>query len=79
MSRHPAPPPFAFSPLPVTVTSSSALLSSDAGLLPLRQLDERLGFTAQLAAAPDDPRDPRLIATPAWRCPEPACTASRRL
>jgi hypothetical protein len=37
------------------------LLSSDAGLLPIRQLDERLGFTAQLAAALDDPRDLRLI------------------
>ncbi len=62
MSIHPAPAvPLTFSSLPITVTTSSALLSSDAGLLPIRQLDERLGFTAQLAAAIDDPRDPALI------------------
>jgi Transposase DDE domain group 1 len=62
MSIHPAPAaPLTFSALPITITTSSALLSSDAGLLPIRQLDERLGFTAQLAAALDDPRDPRLI------------------
>jgi len=62
MRIHPAPAaPLTFSSLPITITASSALLSSDAGLLPIRQLDERLGFTAQLAAALDDPRDPRLI------------------
>jgi hypothetical protein len=62
MSIHPAPAaPLTFSSLPITITASSALLSSDAGLLPIRQLDERLGFTAQLAAALADPRDPRLI------------------
>jgi hypothetical protein len=62
MSIHPAPAAlFDFSPLPVTVTTSRALLSSDAGLLPLRQFDERLGFTWQLADALDDPRDPRLV------------------
>jgi hypothetical protein len=62
MSIHPAPAaPLTFSSLPITITTSSALLSSDAGLLPIRQLDERLGLTAQLAAALDDPRDPRLI------------------
>lgn len=62
MSLQPAPPPrFTFSPLPVTVTTSSAFLSSDAGLLPIRQLDERLGFSRQLADALDDPRDPDLI------------------
>ena len=63
MSIHPAPAaPLTFSALPIAITTSSALLSSDAGLLPIRQFDERLGFTAQLAAALDDPRDPRLIA-----------------
>jgi Transposase DDE domain group 1 len=63
MSIHPAPAAlFDFAPLPVTVTTSQALLSSDAGLLPLRQLDERLGFTRQLADALDDPRDQRLVA-----------------
>jgi hypothetical protein len=52
---------FTFSPLPITLTTSDALLSSDAGLLPIRQLDERLDFTRQLAAVIDDPRDPRLV------------------
>jgi Transposase DDE domain group 1 len=62
MSLHPAPPTrFTFSPLPVTVTTSSTMLSSDAGLLPIRQLDEHLGFSRQLADALDDPRDPDLI------------------
>ena len=45
---------FDFSPLPVTVTTSQSLLSSDAGLLPIRQFDERLGFSQQLAAALDE-------------------------
>jgi hypothetical protein len=31
-----------------------------AGLLPLRQFDERLGFTRAFAEALDDPRDPDL-------------------
>jgi hypothetical protein len=62
MSIQSAPPPrFTFSPRPVTVMSSSALLSSDAGLLPIRQFDEHLGFSRQLADALDDPRDPDLI------------------
>jgi hypothetical protein len=62
LSLHSAPTSrFTFSPLPVTVTTSSVLLSSDAGLLPIRQLDEQLGFSAQLADALDDPRDPDLI------------------
>src|SRR5262249_45522379 len=33
---------------------------SDAGLLPLRQFDERIGLTKQFAAVLDDPRDPEL-------------------
>lgn len=41
---------------PVVVTPVEAPLSSDAGLLPLRQLDERLGATAQFAAALTDLR-----------------------
>jgi hypothetical protein len=47
-----------FSPLPVVVETSTAPLSSDAGLLPLRQFDERIGLTQQFAAALADPRDP---------------------
>ncbi len=42
---------------PVVVEPSTAQISSDAGLLLFRQLDEQLGVTEQLAAALDDPRD----------------------
>jgi hypothetical protein len=43
---------------PVVVEPSTAQVSSDAGLLLFRQLDEQLGVTEQLAAALTDPRDP---------------------
>ena len=46
---------------PVVVEPSEGTLSSDAGLLPIRQFDEQIGLTAQLAAALNDPRDGRLI------------------
>jgi hypothetical protein len=41
---------------PVEVEISESPLSSDAGLLPIRQLDERLRFTEQFAAALQDSR-----------------------
>jgi hypothetical protein len=50
-----------FGPLPIEFEVSDAPLTSDAGLLPLRQFDERIGFTKQFAAALTDPRDPDLI------------------
>jgi len=46
--------------MPIQIEVSEAPLTSDAGLLPLRQLDERIGLTKQLAAVLDDPRDPEL-------------------
>jgi Transposase DDE domain group 1 len=46
-----------FQEVPVVVEVSTAQLSSDAGLLPFRQLDERIGFTQAFAAVLDDPRD----------------------
>src|SRR3954453_12059095 len=46
--------------LPIQIEVSDAPLTSDAGLLPLRQFDERIGLTKQLAAVLDDPRDPKL-------------------
>ena len=49
-----------FEPLPIQIEVSDAPLTSDAGLLPLRQFDERIGLTKQLAAVLDDPRDPEL-------------------
>jgi hypothetical protein len=50
-----------FEPLPIQIEVSDAPLTSDAGLLPLRQFDERIGLTKQFAAVLDDPRDPNLI------------------
>src|ERR1700728_1277348 len=50
-----------FEPLPIQIEVSDAPLTSDAGLLPLRQFDERIDLTKQFAAALDDARDPELI------------------
>src|SRR5512135_1215005 len=46
--------------LPVEIEVSPAPLSSDAGLLPVRQFDQRIRLTEQFTAALDDPRDPTL-------------------
>src|SRR5262249_13836235 len=63
MSIHPAwQQTFDFFGPPVVVEPSRAALSSDAGLLPLRQFDEQLAFTQTFAAALADPRDPDLTA-----------------
>jgi hypothetical protein len=45
---------------PLVVEPSSGQLSSDAGLLPVRQFDQRVGLTRSFADALDDPRDPDL-------------------
>lgn len=45
-----------FTSKPVVIEPSGAQVSSDAGLLPFRQLDERLGLTEQFAAALTDRR-----------------------
>jgi hypothetical protein len=45
---------------PVEIEVSTAPLTSDAGLLPVRQFDDRIRLTEQFAAALHDPRDPRL-------------------
>jgi len=42
---------------PVVVEPSAAQVTTDAGLLPFRQLDEQLGITEQLAATLTDRRD----------------------
>lgn len=49
---------------PVVIEPSAGQLTSDAGLLPFRQLDEQLGLTQAFAAVLDDPRDPDLIDHP---------------
>ena len=46
---------------PVVVVPSAEQVSSDAGLLPFRQLDERLGFTRQLAEALEDRRNESYV------------------
>jgi Transposase DDE domain group 1 len=45
---------------PVEIEVSPAPLTSDAGLLPVRQFDDRIRLTEQFAAALHDPRDPAL-------------------
>ena len=46
--------------LPILLEPSRSALTSDAGLLPLRQFDDHVGLTATFAAALDDARDPAL-------------------
>jgi hypothetical protein len=45
---------------PVVIEPSPGQLSGDAGLLPVRQFDQRVGLTRAFAEALDDPRDPEL-------------------
>jgi hypothetical protein len=45
---------------PLVIEPSQSQLSSDAGLLPIRQFDQRIGITRTFADALDDPRDPDL-------------------
>jgi hypothetical protein len=47
--------------LPVEIEVSSAPLTSDAGLLPIRQFDEQIRLTEKFAAALHDPRNPLLV------------------
>jgi hypothetical protein len=44
----------------LVIEPSPGQLSGDAGLLPVRQFDQRAGFTRAFAEALDDPRDPEL-------------------
>jgi hypothetical protein len=44
----------------IVIEPSSGQLSSDAGLLPVRQFDQRVGLTRAFADALGDPRDPGL-------------------
>jgi hypothetical protein len=61
MSLHSAwPQVLDFFGTPLVIEPSPGQLSSDAGLLPIRQFDERIGLTQALTAALDDPRDPDL-------------------
>ena len=46
-----------FTSKPIVVEPSAAQLTTDAGLLPIRELDEKLGFTQPFADALIDRRD----------------------
>ena len=46
---------------PVEIEISDSPLTSDAGLLPIAQFDERIGLTPQFAAALKDLRDPAFV------------------
>lgn len=57
--------PFVFPFLPqkpLVVEVSNEALSSDGGLIPIRQFDERIGFTRQIAEVINDHRDANLTA-----------------
>ena len=64
MSLHSVPQlSFNFLPSrPVDIEFSCAPLSTDAGLLPIRQFDQRIRLTEQFAAALEDRRDPTFVA-----------------
>lgn len=47
--------------MPVVLEPSTDQISSDAGLLPIRQLDEQLGLTRQFAEALNDSRNPSYV------------------
>jgi Transposase DDE domain group 1 len=63
MSLQPVPPlSFEFFPSrPVQVELSPAPLTTDAGLIPIRQFDDQIRLTAQFAAALEDKRDPKFV------------------
>jgi len=53
---------FGFFPrLPIVVEPTEAQLSSDVGILPIRQFDDQIGFTERFIACLADPRDPEQI------------------
>lgn len=53
-----------FSRLPIVVEAQDTPVSSDAGILPIRQFDDQIGLTGRFIACLDDPRDPEQIDHP---------------
>jgi|ETNmetMinimDraft_26_1059896.scaffolds.fasta_scaffold30163_1 hypothetical protein len=49
-----------FARLPIVVEPKEVDVSSDAGLLPIRQFDSQIGFTDRFIECLEDPRDPDL-------------------
>jgi hypothetical protein len=58
------PQVLAFPGTPLVIQPSPGRLSGDAGLLPVRQFDQRIGLTRANACALDAPRDPDLTEHP---------------
>ncbi len=53
-----------FSSRPLQIEIATDPLTGDAGLLPIRQFDDRIRLTEQFAAALRDHRDPKFVAQP---------------
>ncbi len=49
-----------FTRLAIVVEPKEVDVSSDAGLLPIRQFDSQIGFTDRFIECLEDPRDPNL-------------------
>jgi Transposase DDE domain group 1 len=49
---------FSFFQIPIVVETTAAQLSSDAGLLAIREFDQHIGLTSGFASVLNDPRDP---------------------
>ncbi len=52
---------FSFFQLPIVVETTATQLSSDAGLLAIREFDQHIGLTCSFATVLNDPRDPKLF------------------
>jgi hypothetical protein len=52
---------FGFYRLPIIVEATEAQISSDVGILPIRQFDDQIGFTERFIACLNDTRDPDQI------------------
>ena len=46
--------------LPIVVEAKATLMSSDGGMIPIRQFDDQIAFTERFVAGLHDPRDPAL-------------------
>jgi hypothetical protein len=53
-----------FHNLPIVVETTATQLTSDAGLLPIREFDDRIGLTSSFTAMLDDARHPQLLNHP---------------
>ena len=47
--------------LPIVVETKDVQVSSDAGILPVRQFDDQIGYTDRFIACLNDLRDPKRV------------------